>query len=186
MLKVVPLKALIAAVLLSVCTGPCLEIACFASSGFDHEKQRTDFLDCSIGHAPPCKALLQKASRKGSSQTIRGLANILLEEWDLPANDSRLRTPRLAWAPTPNIEELKDLLPREVDWSIIIATGVVQPNGQVTNPALLRKSAYETLNTRILNAFSVALYRPAREGNKFVPCKVEFVFQLEPRGAEQR
>jgi hypothetical protein len=91
--------------------------------------QWSDLLGCSVRHALPCKTRLQEARRKGSSQTIRRLANILLEEWDLPTNDSRLQTPRLVWAPTPSIEEVKHLLPREVDWSIIIATGIVQPNG---------------------------------------------------------
>jgi hypothetical protein len=149
------------------------------------EKQWAEMLGCSIRHVPSCKALLQ-ASQKSSDQPIRELAMALLEEWDLPATDSRLQRPRLIWAPMPSMDEVNSLLPKVVHWSIIVASGTVQPNGRIANPTILRKSAYETLNKRILNTFSLALYRPARAGDAFVPQKVEFAFKLEPRSAEQR
>lgn len=148
---------------------------------YEVQKLITELLQCSLAHSVQCRQFLQAIEANRPSQSMARLAAVLLEEWDVRPTDAALTKPRLVWAPWPTHDELKEVLPKQAEWSVTVVTGVVQPDGRVADAKLLKASSYELLDDRILLAFAQAQYRPARVGNAFVEQRADYLYRLEPR-----
>lgn len=137
-------------------------------------------LDCSTAPTLPCEKFL--ADTAAGSGIHKDLAVVLLEDRaKLPSDPTRMRA-RLVWIPLLSFEELTSLVPAPAHVEFVLVSGVVQPGGTVEGARLLRASEYEGLNAAILDAFSQARYRPARDkAGDFVSQRVEYVYRLEPR-----
>lgn len=173
-----------------VSSGPCHEPASLAASspssstaGFSSEEEKLwlDLLDCSLLHTPACRALLESVASETKSAPHGELASILLEEWDLDPSDPSLSRARRISVPLPPFDELQHLVPEKVKPAVLVVSGIVRTNGIIEDLQLLRGSEYDDLNQAILKAFSEGKYRPARDGERFVSQRVEFLYRLDPR-----
>lgn len=152
-----------------------------ASNSSNSQDTWLEMLNCSLRHDVECQGFLRSILASPPSEAARNLADTLLEEWDLPLSDPRLARPRLIWVTLPDSPDLEGILPRHVDWSIIVVSGVVQADGRVEGAQLFRESSYRLLNEKILEVFSQARYRPARVGAHYVARQADYVYRLEPR-----
>lgn len=152
-----------------------------ANNSSDNQDAWLEMLNCALLHNTECQSFLRSILASPPSEAAKVLAGTLLEEWDFPSSDPRLARPRLISLGLPSAQDLEEILPRHVDWSIIVVSGVVQADGRVEGAQLLRESSYRLLNEKILEVFSEARYRPARVGAHFVARRAEYVYRLEPR-----
>jgi len=139
-------------------------------------------LECSLQRTEKCRDFVECVARSTSNTPSSNLALVLLEEWQWEPQDPRLRKARRVWLPAPSFEEMKNMLPEDVEMDFILLSGTVLPNGTVEGVALLQKSQYEALNVKIIKAFSQARYRPPRntEG-QFISETIQYLYRIDPR-----
>lgn len=160
--------------------GPSLADA--PTEGGKPESLWNELLSCAEARTQDCKQLITDTiARSAEDEPSRRLATILLEEWELPPSSASLARARRVYVPIPAPEDARLLLPSSFESVLIVVSGVVTPDGTVEDVVLLRPSRFDALNTLVADAFSRALYRPARSGRGFVAQRVEFLYRLEPR-----
>lgn len=142
-----------------------------------------ELLSCAEAHTQDCKQLIaQTIATRAEGDPVRKLATIVSEEWELTSSSAAsLARARRVYVPMPPPEDARLVLPPNFESVLIVVSGVVAADGAVEDVVLLRPSRFDALNTLVADAFSRALYRPARSRRGFVTQRVEFLYRLEPR-----
>lgn len=141
-----------------------------------------ELLSCAEAHTQNCEQLIAETiATRAEEEPVRQLATILLDEWELSPSSASLARARRVYVPIPAPEEARSLLPPSFESVFIVVSGVVAADGTVEDVVVLRPSRYDALNSLVADAFSRALYRPARSRRGFVAQRVELFYRLEPR-----
>lgn len=116
-----------------------------------------------------------------ASKVERQLAQILLEEWEIPTKSELLRKPRLIFAPKIDDEEVRRRLPNAKAPLFLVVEGTVTTQGQIEDVTVVKGSEYEWLNEMARTATLKARYRPARSDSGYVSESVLIQFYWHPQ-----
>jgi hypothetical protein len=134
-------------------------------------------LALALKHTPEAEEIIRQTAAKPPSPEAGKLAEVLLEEWDLPRDHEALRKPRLVFMPEmdrsglPEIQGFPPLIP---------LSGTVDTRGFVRDPVLLKPSTNPWAQ-RALDQFSHARFRPARGPRGYVAKPFQMLATLHPR-----
>ncbi|MFW6012407.1 MAG: energy transducer TonB [bacterium] len=128
-------------------------------------------LEANLEHGPNSKEFLKQIVRTPNcaSEPVQQLATVLLEEWSLEAEAPSLERPRLVFVPSLDEDAAARELSKQESLNLSVLVVEVAADGSVEGLEILRRTPDEKLNELVEQAFRQALFRPAREGDQYVP-----------------
>ena len=133
-------------------------------------------LQGSVGKSHVEHLLVERVAEVMPSTLEGELARLVLEEWDLPPDTTKLREPRIVMAPNPDFPD--SLGEVRLSSPVIVVTGQVTPIGVVENTEVKIGSGVEEFDRLCIDAFSRWRYRPAREKTGYVASDVAVTFHV--------
>lgn len=168
--------ALLLPVLLFAGVGPVWSDICAAA---DHELWEK-LLDAALVKTQEARSLIEQTAAEPPSEPIGRLAEILLEEWNLPADAEDLQQPRIVYSPEPDFSDLWDD-GLALEYFNVVVSGLVTSSGTVEEPEVNTSVGAPEVDRRCLEAFSRWCYRPARGDCGYVRKKTGAVCHINPR-----
>jgi hypothetical protein len=149
------------------------------------EVSRQELLECALQRSADCLRLVERTVSETKTAPLGKLSSVLLEEWRLSVDSAVFDRPRLVAIEIPEFADLERLLPRPIDWCLVVARVSVCSDGIVRDVALLRSCKYEAVNHAVVHALEGALYRPARTDGGYTTSDAHYAYRLDPRIASE-
>lgn len=124
-------------------------------------------LQRALSHSPVDRQFVDGVKSESSSERVRALALVLIEEWDQQPDTPSLHQPRLVFSPAQ--EEEERVLQRSLRGFGVLVTGTVGEDGIVRQARVVRSSGSPAFDSMYLRRFEQSLFRPARDDDKYVP-----------------
>lgn len=145
----------------------------------DIERKWGEMLRCGLDRTTECLNSLRALATGSSPECLAELARVLIDEWEIREDDSRLETPRLVSIQQPEVDDIRDMLPTPFESTYIVVSGVVDTRGAIRDATIVRAGKYPAVAAKICDIFSRAKYRPARKGKKYVEQNVQLLYRIE-------
>lgn len=140
-------------------------------------------LEAALVKTEEARSLVERTAAEPPSEPIGELAEVLLEEWNLPANAEELQQPRVVYSPKPDFSDLwNDGV--ALRYFNVVVTGVVTSSGVVEEATVNTSVGAPEVDQRCLEAFSGWCYRPARADCGYTEKQVGAVCHINPRELE--
>lgn len=160
-----------------VAVAGCLLPAVLGSAGHGGTKERevdawAQALRLGSNHSPAARAALADLAETAEEGPVRRLAEVILEEWSLPCEDRKLRSPRQVWAPEIKIQG------EEVKSPMVVIVGEVLPNGSFLPREFKVRSGNKRVDAQCRAASRASRFRPALSCKGYVSGPAVISFHL--------
>ena len=135
----------------------------------------THLLVAFVEHDARAKAFVDTTAQASKEPAVRGLAAVLLQEWELSPNTDVLTHPRSVYVPklTPRNEQARA--------ETFLLKVSVSKDGRVLSARLLRTPQQARIAREVLQKVKEALFRPAFRKGRFVAGEIVMKYSVEVR-----
>lgn len=137
-----------------------------AISAAEEERLVKQLLQRALSHSPVDRQFVEGLKSESSSERVRALALVLIEEWGQQPDTPSLQQPRLVFLPAQGEEEI--VLQRSLRGFGVLVMGTVGEDGIVREARVVRSSGSPAFDMMYLRRFEQSLFRPARDNDKYV------------------
>ena len=135
----------------------------------------SELLKAFLAHDVQSKTFVDKLARTAPQPTVRALAAILQQEWDLPPDSETLAHPRAVYVPKLSPED------RQTNGQTFVIKVSVMDDGRVARTAFLKSLRQPRLGRLVDQKMHDALFRPAFRGGRFVAGETVVRYTVEVR-----
>ncbi len=135
----------------------------------------SNLLAAFVRHDGPSRSLIDKMAQTSRNVSVRNLAAVLKQEWDLPRGDDSFKHPRSVFVPSVPPANAK------ASTEVFVLQVAVTEDGRVSKAVFTKSTEQTELSEEVLERAKRALFRPAYQQGVFVAGEAILRYTVELR-----